>query len=85
MIIARIESLILEKGMQDAINRAKAYIDYGADAILIHSRKTPKEIFKFSEQYFKKGLNKPLICVPTSYSQVKEEELISIFQSCYIC
>lgn len=78
MIIARIESLILEKGMQDAINRAKAYIEYGADAILIHSRSnSPREIFNFSEQYYKKVLNKPLICVPSSYSQVKEEELIS--------
>ena len=54
MIIARIESLILGKGITDAIKRAKAYIKAGADAIMIHSReKSPKEIFKFCKLYKK--------------------------------
>ena len=78
MIIARIESLILEKGMNDAIARAKAYINAGADAILIHSKqKTPKEVFEFSKKYNKFGSNYPLFCVPTSYSKVKESDLIN--------
>ncbi len=56
MIIARIESLILEKGMNDAIARAKAYINAGADAILIHSKqKTPKEVFEFSKNIISLG------------------------------
>ncbi len=78
MVIARIESLILEKGMKDAISRAKAYISAGADAILIHSKqKTPKEIFEFSKKYSRFGSNYPLFCVPTSYSKVKEDDLIN--------
>jgi len=48
MIIARIESLILEAGMEDALQRASSYIEAGADAIMIHSRqKSPAEIFEF--------------------------------------
>ena len=50
MIIARIESLILEKGIDDAIDRAKTYIDSGVDGIMIHSKKEkPDEIFEFSK------------------------------------
>ena len=76
MIIARIESLILEAGMDDAIERSNAYIDAGADGIMIHSRKSnPEEIFRFSEILRKNHKNIPLICVPTSYNSVTEEEL----------
>jgi phosphoenolpyruvate phosphomutase len=77
LIIARIESLILEKGMQDAIERAKAYLEAGSDGIMIHSRKSePNEIFEFIEKYkhFSNGM--PLVVVPTSYNQVYEDELI---------
>jgi len=75
MIIARTEALIAEKGMDEAIRRARAYEDAGADAILIHSKKnTPDEIFRFSEQW-KGGI--PLVVVPTSYPSVKLNELIS--------
>jgi len=75
MIIARTEALIAEKGMDEAIKRAKAYENAGADAILIHSKKnTPDEIFKFSEQW--KG-EIPLVVVPTSYPSVKLSELVS--------
>ena len=77
MIIARIESLILKKGIHDAIKRAKAYINAGADAIMIHSRaKTPQEIIMFCKQYKKIKNKKPLVVVPSSYSSIKEEELI---------
>lgn len=76
MIIARIESLILEKGQTDALNRAKAYLDAGADGIMIHSRsKTFDEIKAFCVEYNKLPNRKPLVVVPSSYSQVTEEEL----------
>lgn len=76
MIIARVESLILEKGMDDAITRAQAYIEAGADAIMIHSRKKePAEILDFCEQFKNLKRPVPLVVVPTSYSCVFEEEL----------
>lgn len=78
MIIARIESLILEQGTEDALKRAKAYIDAGADGIMIHSRsKTFDEIKEFAVQYNKFENRKPLVVVPSSYSCVTEEELVS--------
>lgn len=76
MIIARIESLILEKGVKDAFKRAKAYLEAGADGIMIHSRqKSPDEIFEFCDLYNQLLNRKPLVAVPSSYNQVKEEEL----------
>lgn len=76
MIIARIESLILEMGMKDALKRAHAYIEAGADGILIHSKaKTPDEIFAFCKEYRKFRTQVPLVVVPTTYSQVTEEQL----------
>ena len=77
MIIARIESLILEQGMEDAITRAKAYLAAGADGIMIHSRsKTFDEIKEFSNLYNQLPNRKPLVVVPSSYAHVTEEELI---------
>ncbi len=76
MIIARIESLILSKGVNDAFKRAKAYIEAGADGIMIHSReKKPDEIFEFCKIYNKLENRKPLVAVPSSYNNVTEEEL----------
>jgi phosphoenolpyruvate phosphomutase / 2-hydroxyethylphosphonate cytidylyltransferase len=76
MIIARIESLILEKGLDDAIERAKAYLNAGADGIMIHSRqKSPEEIFNFCERYSKIKNKKALVVVPSSYNSVTELEL----------
>lgn len=76
MIIARIESLILDKGLDDAITRAKAYLDAGADGIMIHSRKKdPTEIFNFCDLYNKLPNRKILVAVPSSYNQVTEDEL----------
>jgi phosphoenolpyruvate phosphomutase len=77
MIIARIESLILGKGIQDAVSRAIAYLESGADGIMIHSRQdTPDQIFSFCGEYNQLGDRKPLVVVPSSYSQVTETELI---------
>jgi len=76
MIVARIESLILDAGMDDAVARASAYIEAGADAIMIHSRhKDPAEIFQFCEIYKSFNNRVPLIAVPSSYNAVTEDEL----------
>lgn len=76
MIIARIESLILKKGVKDALERAEAYIKAGADGIMIHSKeKDPKEVLEFCKKYKQKGYTAPLIAVPSSYSHITEEEL----------
>jgi phosphoenolpyruvate phosphomutase len=77
MIIARLESLILKKGMRDALQRARAYIGAGADGIMIHSKeKTPDEILEFCGEYEKFELKVPLIVVPTTYNQIYEKDLI---------
>lgn len=77
MIIARIESLILEKGLEDALNRADAYVAAGADGIMIHSRnKNPEEIFSFCDAFRLKYPDVPLVVVPTSYNQVTENDLV---------
>ncbi len=77
MIIARIESLILEKGLGDALNRADAYVKAGADGIMIHSRnKNPEEIFAFCDAFRENYPDIPLVVVPTSYNHVTEAELI---------
>ncbi len=76
MIIARIESLILGVGLEDALKRAEEYIKAGADGIMIHSKeKTPDEIFEFCRKYQKFTHRVPLVVVPTSYNHVTEEEL----------
>lgn len=78
MIIARIESLILERGMEDALTRAFAFRDAGADGIMIHSRKKdPAEIFEFCDKFREQDKKTPIVVVPTSYNQVSEEELAS--------
>lgn len=75
MICARIESLILEQGMEDALKRAFAYTNAGADAIMIHSRKKePSEIFEFVNRFREKNIKTPLVVVPTTFNMVTEEE-----------
>jgi phosphoenolpyruvate phosphomutase len=75
-IIARIESLILEKGIPDALKRARAYIAAGADCIMIHSKeKSPKEILEFCKEYRKFKYIVPLVVVPTTYSSIIESKL----------
>jgi phosphoenolpyruvate phosphomutase len=77
LVIARIESFILGKGLNDALRRANAYSQAGADLILIHSKeKTPKEIFKFSKIFKKSKYFKPLVSVPSTYSKTYERDLI---------
>lgn len=77
MIIARIESLVLEKGVDDALSRAQIYLDAGTDGIMIHSKsKDPSEIFEFCELYQSRGYKKPLVVVPSSFSHVTEDELV---------
>ena len=78
MIIARIESFILNKGLNDALKRADAYINAGADGIMIHSKdKSPKEVINFSNRFKKKYSDIPLVAVPTSYNKIKEKNLIN--------
>lgn len=77
MIIARIESLILEKGMEDALKRARAYVQAGADGIMIHSRKAePDEIFEFCDRFRLENSKTPLVVVPTTFCGTYESELI---------
>lgn len=72
MIIARIESLILEKGINDALKRANAYVDAGVDGIMIHSkRKDFKEVETFIKKFRSKNKNTVLVCVPTTYNKIK--------------
>lgn len=76
MIIARIESLILEQGMDDALERAFAYVEAGADGIMIHSRKKdPAEILEFCDKFREKNSRTPIVVVPTSFNQITESEL----------
>lgn len=76
MIIARIESLILERGMEDALERATAFTEAGADGIMIHSRKKdPAEILTFCDRFRETDKTTPLVVVPSSFNSVTEEEL----------
>ena len=78
MIIARIESLILGRGSEDALKRARAFRDAGADGIMIHSRqKNPAEIFDFCDAFRSEDTSTPLIVVPTAFYGVTEKELVS--------
>lgn len=77
MVIARIESFILGKGIKDAYTRARRYVEAGANGIMIHSKlKKPNEIFEFADLFRKKYPNVPLVCVPSTYNGVKEKQLI---------
>lgn len=78
MIIARIESLILEKGMEDALSRARVFVKAGADGIMIHSRKkTPDEILEFCDKFREEDKETPIVVVPSSFNTITEEELAS--------
>ena len=77
LVIARIESFIVGKGLKDALSRAVIYSKAGADAILIHSKeKTPAEIFSFAKEFKKSKYFVPLVSVPSTYSKVYEKDLI---------
>lgn len=77
MIFARCESLILDKGMDDAVERTKAYLEAGADGIMIHSRNADgAEIMEYCEHYKEFGQNRPLIVVPSSFDKITETEFL---------
>jgi phosphoenolpyruvate phosphomutase len=77
MVFARIESLILKQGVDDALRRAKAYLEAGADGVMIHGKdRDPAEVFAFCDAYSKWDGKKTLIVVPTTFSQVHEQELL---------
>ena len=79
MIIARIESLILEAGMDDALERAKAYVHAGADGIMIHSRhKDPSEIIEFMAKFRSVDTQMLVVVVPTSFNSVTIDEFIGL-------
>ena len=76
MVFARCESLILNKGLNDAVKRCKAYLQAGADGIMIHSRQEDgKEILDFCSLYQEFGLGRPLVVVPSSFDQITETQL----------
>ena len=76
MIIARIESLILERGMEDALKRAEAFVKAGADGIMIHSRKKdPAEILEFCDKFRSTDKKTPIVVVPSSFNTITEAEL----------
>lgn len=76
MIVGRIESLVLGRGLDDALMRARAYVDAGADAIMIHSAaKVPDEILAFCRRYQELDLRVPVVAVPSTYSGTTETEL----------
>ncbi len=76
MIIARCESLILERGMEDALTRCRAYVRAGADGIMIHSRKKdPAEILTFCDRFRAEDSTTPIVVVPTAFNAITESEL----------
>jgi phosphoenolpyruvate phosphomutase len=76
-IVARIESMILGAGVDDALRRAEAYVEAGADCVMPHSREpNATDLFAFAEAYRARGLDAPLVAVPSAYPQVGEPELV---------
>lgn len=78
MIIARCESLITGKSVEDALERCFAYVEAGADGIMIHSKnKSGEDIKDFCQRFRQKHTSVPVVVVPTTYNQITEEELAS--------
>lgn len=76
LVIARLESMIAGKGVADALQRAKRYIDAGADGLMVHSKeKTPDEVLAFCKEYQKFKQKVPIVVVPTTYDTITEREL----------
>lgn len=76
MIVARCESLIAGKSVDDALERCNAYVDAGADGIMIHSKhKTGDDIREFCLRFRQTHPLVPIVVVPTTYNQFTEEEL----------
>ena len=76
MVIARIESLIAGKSVEDALERAFAYVEAGADGVMIHSKnKSGDDIKEFCRAFREKHTYVPIVVVPTTYNHITEEEL----------
>lgn len=79
MVIARVESLILGKSVEDALERAHAYVKAGADGVMIHSKeKTGEDIIEFCERFRKDNKNTPIVVVPSTFNHITEEEFSKI-------
>ena len=77
MIIARVESFILGKGIEDALNRAFSYVKAGADGIMIHSKdKAGEDIKRFCKEFRLENENTPIVVVPSSYNHLYERDFI---------
>lgn len=75
MIIARIESLIAGKPVEDALERAFAYVAAGADGVMIHSRnKDGEDIHEFCKRFREKDSHTPIVVVPTTFNHISEDE-----------
>ena len=75
-VIARTEALIQGKGIEVAMERAKAYTDAGCDGFLIHNKNsTPDEVLRFAERYHRDGIKTPLVIVPTTYNQITVQQM----------
>lgn len=73
-IIARTEAFIRNLGLEEALKRAHAYADAGADAIFVHSKKkTDEDIVAFTKVW---NRDVPLVCSPTTYNQYTSAELL---------
>jgi phosphoenolpyruvate phosphomutase len=78
MIIARLESLIAGKSVDDALERASAYVNAGADGVMIHSKeKSGEDIKEFCLRFRRDFSSVPIVLVPTTYNQFTEKELHS--------
>ncbi len=76
MVIARIESLICGKNMDDALTRAFAYTNAGADGIMIHSKeKSGDDIKEFCTKFRQKDSGTPIVVVPSTYNHITEDIL----------
>lgn len=77
MVIARIESLVLGNGIEDALTRSEEYLCAGADGIMIHSHnQEPHEVLEFCRRFRSAGEDAPLVVVPTTYNRVAEDTLV---------
>ena len=78
MVVARCESLVLGKGIQDALSRCSAYVEAGADGVMIHSKsRSPVDVFAFCDEFTKLHPGVPVVCVPTTYNSVTQSDLVN--------
>jgi phosphoenolpyruvate mutase len=79
LVIARVESLIVGAGLSDAVMRARAYVEAGADGVMMHSRAaTADEVLESCRGFHRSDPDTPLVAVPSTYPGVSEEELAEV-------